>query len=96
LLRTTEGGLPSYYAFVRPMQQQYATNQQQAQLLVRQEREMEQLRTARIVIGESRREFVQGTAPTGTGSRFMTTGRDSGYLSYSHFYSPPRQRARRR
>jgi hypothetical protein len=96
LLRTSEGGLPSYYAFVRPFQQQQTTNQQQTQLLLRQEREIQQLRDQRIIIGETRQEFVQGTAPTGTGSGFMTTGRDSGFLNYSHFYPLRRQSVRRR
>jgi hypothetical protein len=96
LLRRTEGGLPSYYAFVRPLQQQQATNQQQAQLLIRQDRTIEQLRSERIVIGEPAQEFLQGTAPTGSGSSFMVTGRAGGYFNYSHYYPVRQPRGRRR
>ena len=66
--------LPNYYAYVRPLQQQYQVNQTQQRLLQQQSRTIGQLQTN---MQSLERRQIEGplVAPTGKGSWFLTTPR---------------------
>jgi hypothetical protein len=85
------GGVPNYYAFVRPRQQQQAINAQQ-QALGAQQQVLTEKHAAQIEKLASGQTAVQGgavpVAKTGTGSWFMT-GTQKTYLDTSDFYPKP-------
>jgi hypothetical protein len=73
------GGVPNYYAFVRPRQQQRSFNLQQQALAQRQAGEIQQLDY------DVQRGIVP-VAQTGTGSWFFTPGARTTYLDTSQYY----------
>jgi hypothetical protein len=73
------GGVPNYYAFVRPRQQQRSFNLQQQALAQRQAGEIQQLDY------DVQRGIVP-VAQTGTGSWFFTPGTRTTYLDTSQYY----------
>ena len=73
------GGVPNYYAFVRPRQQQRSFNLQQQALAKQQAGEIQRLDN----------DVQRGIAPvaqTGTGSWFFTPGLRTSYLDTSEYY----------
>jgi hypothetical protein len=86
--RFNGGGLPNYYALVRPQIQQRQFNTQAAQVA--------QLQQAEIVSLQS--QAKQGVSPqgaqTGHNSWFMTPGTEHGFMNTSQFY--PQKMPRRR
>jgi hypothetical protein len=78
--------LPNYHALVRPLQQQYDTNQRQQRLLQQQSRALGQL-NANVQSIEEREAAGQLVAPTGTGSWFGNPGTRSTFQNTSRFYS---------
>lgn len=84
------GGLPNYYSFVRPQIQQQRFNQREQSYRRQQGNELQQLQDS------FDRGLSATTAPTGTGSWFLTSPTRSTYLDASPFYPPPTGRARRR
>jgi hypothetical protein len=74
------GGLPNYFTFVRPEQQQQAINRREQDLRLRQQSEIQQLQF-------SLREAERQIAPTGHRSWFMTGSSRAGYLNTSRFYA---------
>ena len=89
LARFDNGGLPNYFALVRPQLQQRQFNIQEQTLLRQQGRQIVTLQN----------EVQQGAAPpatTGTGSWFMTPGTQAKYLDTTHFYPAPSIRGPRR
>ena len=73
------GGIPNYYAFVRPRVQQRALNLQEQALTRRNAAEIQTL-TNEIQRGEV------PAAQTGTGSWFMIPGTRSTYLDTTRYY----------
>ncbi|EGJ32847.1 hypothetical protein LYNGBM3L_75450 [Moorena producens 3L] len=86
LRRDNQGGLPNYYTFVRPAQQQQRTLRQINSRFNRQSSTLAQLQNSIV-------EF--SAPPTGSGSGFMLQGRRSGFQKYSHFFPLPRRQGRR-
>ena len=85
--RFNNGGLPNYYALVRPQIQQRQINLQEQSRLRQQERQLLTLQN----------EVQQGLAPagpTGTGSWFMTPGKQAKFLDTTRFYPQPVGRRR--
>ena len=72
-------GVPNYYAFVRPLQQQRALNVRQQALSQRQNTEIRSLQN-QVQSG------LAPTAATGTGSWFMQPGSRVSYLNTSRYY----------
>ena len=73
------GGVPNYYAFVRPRLQQRSLNLQQQAFTSQHGEEIQRLQN----------DVQRGVVPvakTGTGSWFMTPGTRSSYLDTAHFY----------
>lgn len=83
--RFNSGGLPNYYALVRPQIQQRQFNAQAEGLARAQQAEINRMEY----------QLQRGQQPagmTGTGSWFMTPGTQSSYLDTSRFYPDPRAR----
>ncbi len=80
------GPLPNYQALVRPLQQQYETNQVQQRVLLQQNQALRQLNT-NIEDVERRAATGRLVAPTGRGAWFRRPARSAGYLNTSRFYS---------
>ena len=78
--------LPNYHSLVRPLQQQYDTNQRQQRALQQQNRAIRQL-DMNIQSMEERPAAGQLVAPTGKGSWFGVPGTRSTFLNTSRFYS---------
>jgi hypothetical protein len=87
--------LPNYHAFVRPMQQQYQTNQMQQQEIQRQGQTIGRLQS-------QVQQFQQGqftvplVAPTGKGAGFMRPSSRNAFMNTSRYYSQPQGVAGRR
>ncbi len=93
LLQPSQGGLPSYYAFVRPLQEQQKLIQRQAQPLVRPGQAAAPAVGPRIQIGVAPEQ--QMLAPrTGVASQFKTEA--AKFQNYSHFFPAARSGGRRR
>lgn len=83
------GGVPNYYALVRPQLQQQQFNRQQQLLNTSQGR----------VIYRLQNDVQRGLTPasaTGSGSWFMAPGTQAKFLDSSHFYPEPNFRGIRR
>ena len=81
LTRQNNGsGLPNYYAFVRPQQNQQAINQREIALRQRQAGQLMRI--------ESTLQRKSTANPTGVGSRFMVGGTNSSFLDTSRYYQP--------
>jgi hypothetical protein len=80
------GPLPNYQALVRPLQQQYETNQIQQRLLLQQNQAIRQLNTNLDAV-ERRAATGRLVAPTGRGAWFRRPSRRATYLNTSRFYS---------
>jgi hypothetical protein len=78
--------LPNYQALVRPLQQQYETNQMQQRLLRQQNLALRQL-NSNIQDVENRAATGQLVAPTGKGAWFGRPSRRATYLNTSRYYS---------
>jgi hypothetical protein len=79
LTRLNPGGLPNYYAFVRPQQQQQAYNNTEATLRRQQSLQLDRL--------DNRIDApTTGLAPTGTASWYMNPGRTTGFLNTGRYY----------
>lgn len=89
LTRRNVGGLPNYYALVRPQIQQRQFNLQQRALNIRQQGEITRLES------EVQRKLDPATA-TGTGSWFMVPGNQTSFLNTSRYFPEPIRRAGRR
>ncbi len=87
--------LPNYHSLVRPLQQQYDTNQRQQRALQQQNRSLRQLNTNLQSI-EERQAAGQLVAPTGKGSWFANPGTRSTFQNTSRFYSQSGTAARGR
>lgn len=91
---TNFGGVPNYYAFVRPRQQQQTINAQQEALNAQQESLTEKHGAAIEKLDSGQQAVLGGAVPiakTGTGSWFMT-GSQKTYLDTSEFYPKPTAR----
>jgi hypothetical protein len=89
LTLANRGGLPNYYAFVRPELHQQALNQREQALTRQQGQTIQRLEN----------DVQRGTAPiaeTGTGSWFMTYGTRSPFLDTSNYYPEIHLRGRGR
>lgn len=89
--RFNGGGLPNYYALVRPQIQQRQFNTQAARVA--------QLQQAEIVSLQTQSNQGQGLASpqgvqTGHNSWFMTPGTEHSFMNTSHFYPPKMPRRR--
>ena len=94
LTRFNGGGLPNYFALVRPQLDQQGVNQRSATALTRQQTS---LRTLRQDLDSTQRAIERGPStisPTGKRSWFMQQGRSSVFRDNTHFYQPF-QRTRR-
>ncbi len=72
-------GVPNYFAYVRPRQEQQSINLQQQAIARRQSREIQRLDN----------DVQRGVVPvgqTGTGSWFYTPGTRSSFLNTSEYY----------
>ncbi|QEG36019.1 hypothetical protein [Bythopirellula goksoeyrii] len=87
--RFNGGGLPNYFALVRPQIRQREFNVQAETLARRQATEITQIQN------EVQRDLIP-TAATGTGSWFMTPGTQNEFLNTRSFYPEPLQRVPRR
>lgn len=87
--RFNGGGLPNYFALVRPQIQQRQINVQSQALARRQATEITRLQN------EVQQELVPA-GMTGNGSWFMTQGTQSSYLRTGRFYPDPLIRGRGR
>jgi hypothetical protein len=87
LFRNDQNGrspLPNYYALVRPLQNQYRTNQIQQQILQQQSQSIGQLQeTAQQLQLEKGQPVVQ----TGHGSWFMNSGTRTKFRDTTKYYS---------
>jgi len=81
-----KGSLPNYFLYVRPLEQQNRVNQQQRQLLQRQNQEIGQLQ-ANVEQLDRRQAEGPLIAPTGSGSWFGRPGTRSTFLNTSRYYS---------
>jgi hypothetical protein len=86
--RFNGGGLPNYYALVRPQIQQRQFNAQASGLVRQQGAEISALQK-QVDLGLPSPELT-----TGTGSWFMTPGVEHGFLNTSRFYPEPLGRGR--
>ena len=89
LSRFNGGGLPNYYALVRPQIQQRQFNTQASHVAQFQAAEISSLQK-QVQQGPL---TPQGTA-TGNNSWFMTPGVEHGFLNTSQFYPPQMRRGR--
>jgi hypothetical protein len=89
LTRFNAGGLPNYYALVRPQIQQQQINQQRQESALQQERQITRLEN------DVQRGLLPAS-PTGTGSWFMVPGVSTRFLDTSGYYPEPVSRAGRR
>lgn len=89
LARFNGGGLPNYYALVRPQLQQRQINQQAQTVLLNQDRRLSRLQ------GEVQQGSITPSA-TGTGSWFMVPGKEAKFLNTTSFYPEPVFRGQRR
>lgn len=83
------GGLPNYYAYVRPELHQQALNEREQALTRQQGQTIQRLQN----------EIQRGTVPiaeTGTGSWFMTLGTRTSYLDTTRYYPEVRVNRGRR
>ncbi|HJQ81921.1 MAG TPA: hypothetical protein VJ828_18290 [Lacipirellulaceae bacterium] len=78
--------IPNYQALVRPLQQQYQTNQEQKRLLLQQNRALQQL-NSNVQNFEQRAVTGQLVAPTGKGAWFARPSRRAQFLNTSRYYS---------
>ena len=83
LTRFNDGGLPNYYALVRPQLQQQQFNAQARVLASAQQQEIGRLQ--RDVEGLA----APGAAVTGGGSWFMIPGTQSRFLDTTRYYPAP-------
>ena len=81
LNRANAGGLPNYYALVRPLSRQRQVNLQTQRLQLHQSASLQQLGQSQIQLSQQPSQAVTGTA-----SRYMTTGRHFGYRNTLQFY----------
>ena len=94
LTRFNAGGLPNYFAFVRPQLQQQSFNTRSETAIDRQSTSLRDLRSD---LQLTQRAIVRGEqtiSPTGKGSWFMQQGTRSVFGDDTRFY-PQFQRARR-
>jgi hypothetical protein len=89
LTRFNNGGLPNYFALVRPQLQQRQFNVQEQTLLRNQERQI-------IDLQNDVQRGLAAPAATGAASWFMTPGTQAKYLDTTRFYPEPSFRGRRR
>ena len=92
---TNFSGVPNYYAFVRPRQQQLAVNAQQQALNAQQQTLTEKHGGAIEKLESGQQGILGGAVPiatTGTGGWFMT-GAEKTYLDTSAYY--PKSTVRR-
>ena len=82
LTRFNPGGLPNYYALVRPQIQQRQINLQEQARLRFQERQI-------IRLENEVQQVLAPTGPTGTNSWFMVPGNQAKFLDTTQFYPPP-------
>ena len=78
--------LPNYHSLVRPLQQQYQTNQTQQRLLLQQNQALRQL-NSNVQDVEQRAAAGQLVAPTGKGAWFARPSRRAQFLNTSRYYS---------
>lgn len=82
LSRFNNGGLPNYFALVRPQIQQRQVNLQQQALINRQERQIVRLQNE-VQSG------ITPAGPTGSNSWFMIPGNQTSFLNTSQFFPEP-------
>jgi hypothetical protein len=79
LTRASGGGLPTYFALVRPLIQQQSYNQQARDVVGRQQREI-------LALQNDVQRARQTVAPTGNRSWFMIQGNRETFLNSSRYY----------
>jgi hypothetical protein len=82
LSRFNTGGLPNYYALVRPLVQQRQVNLQGREIVLEQQRQITTLQS-------ELQRGVESSSQTGSASWFMTSGVQSRFLDTSSYYPEP-------
>jgi hypothetical protein len=82
LSRFNAGGLPNYYALVRPLVQQRQVNLQGQEIVLEQQRQITTLQS-------ELQRGVESSSQTGSSSWFMTSGVQSRFLDTSSYYPEP-------
>ena len=93
LTRLNTGGLPNYYAFVRPRQEQAAINTRGRVFLNQQRASLDALRTDVRLTQQAIEQRDQTITPTGKGGWFMNQGTTSTFRDDTRFYPQFRRAA---
>ena len=88
LTRFNNGGLPNYFALVRPQIQQRQVNLQEQARLRQNERQI-------VTLQNEVQQGITPAGPTGSNSWFMTPGKQATFLNTSRYYPEPVGRGRR-
>ncbi len=89
LTRPSYGGVPNYFALVRPQIQQQNYNRQAQNLIGRQQRDI-------LALQNEVQQELQPVSATGKGSWFMAPGTRERFLDTSRYYPQPSFNQRRR